>query len=77
MTSPETLQQWLQNSQLKIETLRVDGDGRHFNVYMVSPDFAGKNTLERHRMVYAALGDKVGTILHALSVKTLTPDEVR
>lgn len=76
MTSPETLQQWLQDSQLNIDTLRVDGDGRHFDVYIVSPDFAGKNSLERHRMVYDALGDKVGTVLHAVSVKTLAPNEL-
>ena len=51
-------------------------DGRgHFRVRIVSRQFAGTKTLERHRMVYAALGNLMQTDIHALSVTALGPDE--
>jgi BolA protein len=51
-------------------------DGRgHFNVSIVSERFAGAKRLERHRMIYAALGDLMQTDIHALSVVALTPAE--
>jgi BolA protein len=50
-------------------------DGRgHFNVKIVSAKFAGAKPLERHRMVYAALGDLMRTDIHALSVDALSPE---
>ena len=51
-------------------------DGRgHFSVRIVSRQFAGKKTLERHRLVYAALGTLMQTDIHALAVSALTPEE--
>ena len=51
-------------------------DGRgHFNVRIVSKQFAGKLPIERHRLVYAALGTLMQTDIHALTVSALTPDE--
>jgi BolA family transcriptional regulator, general stress-responsive regulator len=51
-------------------------DGRgHFSVRIVSRQFAGKRTLERHRLVYAALGTLMQTDIHALAVSALTPEE--
>lgn len=50
-------------------------DGAHFEAVIVSPSFAGKRTLERHRMVYDTLGEKMGGDIHALSMRTFTPDE--
>ena len=50
-------------------------DGVHFEARVVSPSFAGKLPLARHRMVYATLGDLMGGAIHALALKTLTPDE--
>ena len=51
-------------------------DGRgHFRVRIVSEDFKGKPTLNRHRMVYAALGELMQTDIHALGIEALTPDE--
>jgi BolA protein len=50
-------------------------DGRgHFRVRIVSRQFAGTKTLERHRMVYAALGSLMQTDIHALSVDARSPD---
>jgi acid stress-induced BolA-like protein IbaG/YrbA len=56
--------------------VEVDGpDGVHFEALVVSEQFKGKLPLARHRMVYATLGDKMGGEIHALALKTLTPDE--
>lgn len=50
-------------------------DGVHFEALVVSPAFAGKLPLARHRMVYATLGERMGNEIHALSLRTLTPEE--
>jgi acid stress-induced BolA-like protein IbaG/YrbA len=50
-------------------------DGVHFEALVVSDAFAGKLPLARHRMVYATLGERMGGEIHALALKTLTPDE--
>jgi BolA family transcriptional regulator, general stress-responsive regulator len=51
-------------------------DGRgHFSVRIVSAKFNGTKTLERHRMIYAALGSLMQTDIHALSVNALCPDK--
>lgn len=56
--------------------VRVAGDdGVHFEALVVSAAFAGKLPLARHRMVYATLGDLMGGEIHALSLRTLTPEE--
>ena len=47
----------------------------HFSVRVVSPAFAGKSRLERHRMVNAVLADELSGKIHALAVTALTPDE--
>ncbi|WP_116810285.1 BolA family protein [Steroidobacter cummioxidans] len=53
-------------------------DGRgHFRVRIVSDDFAGLRTLQRHQLVYRSLGDLMQTDIHALSITALTPDEAR
>ena len=50
--------------------------GSHFQVRVVSPDFAGLPPLQRHRKVYAALGDAMREdVIHALAIQALTPDE--
>lgn len=51
-------------------------DGVHFEATVVSEAFAGKLPLARHRLVYATLGERMGGEIHALALKTLTPDEV-
>ncbi len=55
--------------------LEVEGDGQHFNAIIVSNAFAGKRLVQRHQLVYAALGDRMRAEIHALSMKTLTPEE--
>ena len=53
----------------------VDGDGTHFEAVIVSGAFNGKTLLERHQMVYKALGDAMKERIHALSLKTYTPEQ--
>ncbi len=49
--------------------------GSHFRVDIVSARFAGKSRIERHRMVYAALGPVMQDV-HALAINARTPDEL-
>ena len=50
-------------------------DGVHFEAIVVCDAFAGKTTLQRHRMVYATLGSTMGNEIHALGLRTLAPGE--
>ena len=50
-------------------------EGGHFHVRIVSNRFAGLATLERHRLVYAALAEWQGRGIHALSIEARTPAE--
>jgi len=51
-------------------------DGRgHFQVRILSRHFSGKRTVERHRMVYAALGSLMQTDIHALGLIALSPED--
>jgi acid stress-induced BolA-like protein IbaG/YrbA len=53
-------------------TVRGD-DGRHFEADILWTGFAGKTPIAQHRIVYAALGDHMGTDIHALSLNTRAP----
>ena len=50
--------------------------GSHFRLLIVSPRFAGRDKLSRHRMVYAALGTLMQREIHALAIQALAPDEL-
>jgi acid stress-induced BolA-like protein IbaG/YrbA len=60
---------------LAVTHLEVSGDGAHFEALVVSPAFAGLARVRRHQLVYAALGDRMREEIHALSMKTLSPEE--
>ncbi len=49
--------------------------GGHFVLRMVSANFAGKNTMNRHRMIYSALAEMLKGDIHALTLHTYTPEE--
>jgi acid stress-induced BolA-like protein IbaG/YrbA len=60
-------------------TARVEvqsDDGTHFATLVVSEAFEGLRPLQRHQLVYRALGTKVGGEIHALSIRALTPAEL-
>jgi acid stress-induced BolA-like protein IbaG/YrbA len=73
-TTPELIHGYIKNG-LDCTHLEVEGDGQHFSAVIVSNAFAGKSRIQRHQIVYAALGDRMRAEIHALSMKTLTPDE--
>jgi stress-induced morphogen len=49
------------------------GDGDHYAAHVVSSAFTGKNRVQQHKLVYAALGGRMGGVLHALQLTTATP----
>ena len=63
-------------AHLACEHIALEGDGRHWYATIVSSEFEGQRTLQRQRRVYATLGDRLKTDeVHALSMKTFTPEE--
>jgi len=50
--------------------------GGHYVVHIVSAQFAGKNTVARHRMIYSAMGDLMKREIHALTIQALAPNEI-
>jgi acid stress-induced BolA-like protein IbaG/YrbA len=54
--------------------VHTDGQG-HYEAVVIAEQFAGKRTLARHQLVYGTLGNLVGREIHALRLKTLTPEE--
>ena len=74
LPTPAQVRQYIADG-LSCEHLDVQGDGSHFDAVIVSAAFEGKRLIQRHQMVYAALGDRMKAENHALSMRTLTPDE--
>ena len=74
MVTPESIQQGIA-AKLACERVEVVGDGQHFQALVVCAAFEGKSRVQRHQMVYAALGERMREEIHALSMRTLTPEE--
>ena len=76
MVTPESVKTGIE-AGLACEHLEVIGDGQHFQALIVSAAFDGKSRVQRHQLVYAALGGRMREEIHALSMRTLTPEEWR
>lgn len=74
LPTPELVKSYIA-AALDCTHLEVEGDGQHFSAVIVSNAFSGKRMVQRHQLVYAALGDRMRQEIHALSMKTLTPEE--
>jgi acid stress-induced BolA-like protein IbaG/YrbA len=74
MVTPQSIQSSIEQG-LACEVVEVAGDGHHFEALIVSPAFRGLSRIARHRLVYAALGERMREEIHALSMVTLTPEE--
>ena len=74
MIDPGQIKQWIEEG-LACEHLEVGGDGHHFEAVIVSPAFRGKSRVQQHQLVYAALGERMRAEIHALSMKTYTPED--
>ena len=76
MVSSESIRAGIE-AGLACEHVEVAGDGQHFQALVVSGNFEGKSRVQRHQLVYAALGERMREEIHALSMRTLTPAEWR
>jgi acid stress-induced BolA-like protein IbaG/YrbA len=74
MPTPDDVRRYIAQG-LACEHLEVSGDGTHFEAVIVSASFEGRSRVQRHQLVYAALGERMRSEVHALSMKTLTPRE--
>jgi stress-induced morphogen len=72
--TPEQIEGYLKE-HIQCSHLMVEGDGQHFYATIVSPEFEGKRLVQRHQLVYAALGERMKAEIHALSIKAFTPAE--
>ena len=76
MVTPESVKSGIE-SGLACDRVEVIGDGQHFQALVVSNAFEGKSRVQRHQLVYKALGERMREEIHALSMQTLTPDEAK
>jgi acid stress-induced BolA-like protein IbaG/YrbA len=74
LPEPESIARMIREA-FPCEAVEVRGDGHHFEARIVSAAFAGLPRIERHRLVYAALGERMRAEIHALSMRTLAPGE--
>jgi acid stress-induced BolA-like protein IbaG/YrbA len=74
MVTPESVKRGIE-AGLACEHVEVLGDGQHFQAVVVSAEFKGRSRVQRHQLVYAALGERMREEIHALSMQTFTPDE--
>lgn len=77
MASTEDIREMVKMGLPEAEVRVVDltGTGDHFEVTVITQAFTNKSLVDRHRMVYEALGPAVGMQIHAVTLKTSTPDE--
>jgi stress-induced morphogen len=64
--------QALPGAQVRVEDLTGGGD--HFRAEVVSDRFEGLSRIQQHKLIYDVFGDEVGGPIHALSIKTSTPE---
>ncbi len=74
MVEPSSIEQSIR-AGIACTHLEVRGDGAHFDAVIVSPAFAGLTRVRQHQLVYAALGERMREEIHALSMKTFSPEE--
>ena len=69
-----TIEQMIRDGLPGAEVSVSGDDGVHFEAHVVCESFRGKGTLQRHRMVYETLGEKMGNEIHALGLQTEIPE---
>ena len=78
MPSAEHIKQRIEaaipGSRAEVEDLTGGGD--HFRATVTAEAFAGRSRIEQHRLVYEVFGAEIGGPIHALTLKTLTPDTI-
>lgn len=75
MLSASQLESYI-TENLPCDYIKVLGDdGTHFEAIIVSAAFVGKTMIQQHQLVYAGLGDRMRAEIHALSMRTFTPEK--
>ena len=72
--APEDVKRYIAEN-LDCQHLEVTGDGHHFEALIVSEAFRGKSRVQQHQLVYQALGERMREEIHALSMRTFTPED--
>lgn len=74
--NPQQIEQMIHTGLPDAQVRVKSEDNVHFEALVVSQTFAGLRPLQRHQLVYKALGDSMGGEIHALALQTVTPDEL-
>ena len=74
MVRPEDVERYI-SEKLSCDFIEVRGDGQHFEAVIVSAVFTGKSMVQQHQAVYQALGERMREEIHALSMKTYSPEQ--
>jgi len=73
--NPEDVEKLIQAGLPECQVI-VDGDGSHFNASVIGDVFTGKSLVQKQKLVYATVNEHITSgAIHALSIKTYTPDE--
>lgn len=73
--NPQQVSQLIQAGLPGSEARVTSPDNVHFEAVVVAAAFAGKRAVQRHQLVYATLGERVGNEIHALALQVFTPEE--
>ena len=71
----EIIEQMIKAGMPNAEVIVSGDDGQHFEALVISDEFEGMRLLQRHQAVYRTLGEQMGHEIHALRLKTVTPEE--
>jgi acid stress-induced BolA-like protein IbaG/YrbA len=74
LVAPEDVKRYIAEN-LNCQHVEVTGDGQHFQAVIVSEAFRGKSRVQQHQLVYRALGERMREEIHALSMRTFTPED--
>ena len=74
--SPQQIEELISSALPGVQVRVRSEDNVHFEATVVAREFTGLRPLQRHQLVYKALGDRMGGEIHALQLETLTPDEL-
>jgi len=79
MMNPQRIEELIRAAlpDADVRATDMNGGGDHFDVVVVSPSFEGRSLVQQHRMVYEALGDSMRQAIHALALRTMTPEQHR
>lgn len=77
MMNPDEIREKIINGipNSQVEVVDLTGTKDHFQALVISDQFLGKTMVEQHQMVYRALGDLMREAIHALALKTYTPEQ--